>query len=397
MRILQLTKKFPFPRKDGEAWAVLALAEGLSNSGAIMDLFSISPENHIKENESLDGLKRTNIYNQIHLTEADTNPRRLTALLNIFSTKSYHEERYDIKNVANALSVFVKDKSYDCIIAETVFMMSFAMRIKGMTNVILRAHNIEHLIWHRYAIRKGYVKAKYFKLQSERLKRYELDMMNKADAILPLSSYDNDLIHDRLGIKTKSMVAPIGMPTLDQVIKEKDGLPLIIGFIGSLDWRPNAEGIKWFIEEVWPLIFDSDREVRFMIAGRSGGDLEKFRSVDGVAVVGEVEDSNQFIRALDILVAPILSGSGTRVKILQSLSIGVPVVATTMAMEGLELHDNKEILVADAPSEWAKAIDQLADNLELWLSISKGGQSYLKRNHNVLSIGSAVKSFISKI
>lgn len=397
MRILQLTKKFPFPRKDGEAWAVLALAEGLVKAGAIIDLFSISSDNDHSEHESIEGLKRLSIYNQIRLVEADTSPNKVKALINLFGGKSYHQERYELKSVSDELAAFSKGQEYDYVIAETVYMMPFALAFGDAAKVILRAHNIEHLIWRRYASRKGFLKAKYFKLQSERLMKYELEMMGKADAILPLSHHDDNLIRDGLLIKTKSQVAPIGMDAMGPLTKDEDGLPLIIGFIGSLDWRPNAEGIKWFIEEVWPLVFKSDRAVRFMIAGRPGGDTELFKSVDGVAVVGEVEDSDQFIRALDIMVAPILSGSGTRVKILQSLSIGIPVVATTLAMEGLELRDRKEIMVADDPSEWAMAIDELDKNTELWQSMSKGGQSYLKSNHDLISIGSAVKSFISDI
>ena len=414
MNILQITKKLPFPLTSGEAWAVTALAEGLHNCGVVLDLFTIYPnrgDNVSNEDEEIRQKLRTRrVYSEVEIVDTIITTSRRGSLENLVSRGSYHADRFDQEKVRKSLESWMQRHRYDVVLVETVYMMHYVRTIKKLNpdiKVILRAHNVEHVIWLRYAEGLGAMKSWYFKDQSKRLKAWEAEVMAQADLVLPVSGHDQDVIKRLLNNNEEvaMLVAPIGMKVADQskvakndIEKKKDSL--ILGYIGLLDWRPNVEGLQWFLKEVWPDLKKTHLNVELKIAGKNGEDLKLPRS-EAVQVIGAVVDSDAFLRSVDVMIAPLLSGSGIRVKILQALRLQVPVISTSIAKEGLALEHRKEILIADTAEEWQASVrfiigDGPSTSSSLEDMIVQGKQ-YLVQHHDIDQIAQSVMSAISSL
>ncbi len=418
MKILQITKKLPFPLTSGEAWAVTALSKGLKACGADIDLFTIYPkeEDHVsnEDEEVRQKLRGRTVYSEVEIVDTTITTTKRGALGNLVSGESYHADRFDQEVVRDALEAWMQRHRYQVVIVETVYMMHYVQVIKTLNpyiKVVLRAHNVEHAIWERYANGLGNVKSWYFKEQSKRLRAWEIKVMKETDLILPVSDHDAEVIKSMLEGKDEKehagelLVTPIGMSVSDIVsgkeLGDKDeNASLTLGYIGLLDWRPNVEGLQWFLKEVWPSIIESDPDVKLKIAGKNG-DALKLQKAENVEVVGEVADSDIFLRSVDVMIAPLLTGSGTRVKILQALRVQVPVICTSIAKEGLALTHQKELLIADVAAEWVDAVEVLKSQETETSNVAKDmivhGQQYLLEHHNINKIAQAVMSAISSL
>ena len=413
MKILQLTKKLPFPLTSGEAWAVTALAKGLKAGGAEIDLFTLYPNQKIKvsneDEEVRQKLLSRTVYSEVEIVDTTISTTKRGALENLVTKASYHADRFDHQVVKEALASWMQRHRYQAVLVETIYMMHYVDTIKKLNpdiKVLLRAHNVEHVIWERYAEGLGTVKSWYFKEQSKRLKAWESKVMAEVDLILPVSEHDASVIRDLL-YKNKSnadlLVAPIGMEARDhasQSSQKEVSSSITLGYIGLLDWRPNVEGLQWFLREVWPVIIDKYPMLMLRIAGKNGGDL-KLPNAKGVQLVGEVEDSDRFLRSVDVMIAPLLSGSGTRVKILQALRVQVPVICTSLAKEGLLLRHRQEVLIADTGEEWLEAIASLIDEETVRSSFREDmivrGKQYLVEHHDSIKIAQSILAAISDL
>ena len=122
--------------------------------------------------------------------------------------------------------------------------------------------------------------------------------------------------------------------------------------IGSMNWLPNIEGIEWFIENVWPLIIEQYPSITFTIAGRNIPNQFYAKNIKNFKVEGEVPDAKQFMLSKDIMIVPLLSGSGIRIKIIEGMALGKTIITTSIGAEGLDINDGVNILIANTPQEF---------------------------------------------
>ncbi len=400
MKILQIVKKFPYPLVDGESWAIIGLAKGLKSQGTELDLLSLNTEKHQADYEAREMLNDLSLYKNISIIDVSVRPKILSALSNLTGRKSYHEQRYNKQDIHNKITQETFEKTYDVIIAESLYTVDYAYSINKLGHakaiILLRAHNIEHLIWSRYAIRLKGLKAWYFKNQAKRLKEYESKIISKCDAILTVSDYDKDVFKG-ITKKVKHIISiPIAMDTLQEPEYKTEDLPFIIGFIGSLDWRPNIEGLEWFLTNIWDDFSEDYPESIFMIAGRNAKRSINLRHHNNMTWLGEIEDSDSFLSQIDVLVCPLFSGSGTRVKVLQSMRAHTPVVGSKIAFEGLSLTHDVHVLEADTKEEWNDALKRIhsRENVD---RLVLNSESYLDQYHNTNELGARVLRLIEKL
>lgn len=400
LKVLQVTKKIPFPLHDGEAWAVRAIAKGLKSAGYAIDLFTIDPDHFSGQGDRIDGLKRDNVYDEIYTCEVDTRPTVIGGAINLFKNTSYHEERFNKRHVAQqALSLF-QNVHYDYIIAESVYTMLFLQKVKTQfpnVTIILRAHNAEFRIWERYAERLVGIKRWYYKRQANRLRQFEAKALEMASAVLTVSSIDQEALQLKGTHNTPSLVVPIGIECSEEPRLNDDNTPFIIGFIGSLDWRPNQEGLDYFLQKIWPKVLDLDEEIILMIAGKNPKNIDKYKRIEGVAFLGEIEESAKFISQLDVMVIPLWSGSGTRVKLLQSLSVGTPVISTAIGAEGLTIRDRDEFLLANSIKDWIDTLKLVMQSEDLRLKLETNGKKYLREHHDINTLGHGIKQYFQNL
>jgi len=231
--------------------------------------------------------------------------------------------------------------------------------IKKLSNakIVMRSHNIEYQIWDRLAKgEKNALKKWYLKLLTRRLRKFEETMIEKYDLLVPISDIDQ-VYFNKLIAQDKILTLPTGVDTNSYSFKNTAVRnPIRFFFIGSLDWKPNIEGLKWFLDEVWS---KNKFDVKFYIAGRNCPDWLLKATYKNVVVLGEIEDAHQYIGDNDIMLVPLFAGSGIRIKILEAMALGKVVVSTSVGIEGINVTPGIDFVLANNKEEFERAINEL--------------------------------------
>lgn len=376
MKILQVTKKFPYPLKDGESLAIINMAKGLVSSGAEVSLLAMNTRKHFYEDQDLP--KELSFYSKVETVEIDNRFKWTSFLISFLGKSSFLAEKYHSKNFEATLMEVLKENDFDVIQLESIFLAQYIPLIKEKFSGIisLRTHNVESLIWERMARNAGFLKSWVYSRVARKLKRFEQTHLTLPDLIIPISNPDRQVFKS-WGIRVKSMTIPVGIETpmynLNHFPVKK---PLQIGFIGALDWLPNIEGLEWFLKNVWKP-FNLAQYAHLNIAGRNMPDEIRRKSTSNITFYGDVPNAIDFIWKNHIMIVPLLSGSGMRVKILEGMALGKVIVTSSLGAEGIPITNGENIIIADTPKLYAQSIIDLASN-------------YLKGN----PIGTAAKLLI---
>jgi glycosyltransferase involved in cell wall biosynthesis len=356
MKILQLCNRSPYPPIEGGVIGMYAVIEGLLHAGHQVKVLAFNTNKFYVDPDGLppDFREKTGI----EYVGVDLSIKPWDALMNLFSKESLHIKRFDQQDYRKALERILKETRYDIVQLEYLHMTPYVETIRRYSNaaIILHSHNIEHLVWERMtASTSNPLKKAYLKGLTRKLRNYELSNLNTFDGIVTVSKNDAGFF-SRAGC----MIPIIDIPFIARLSEYGAGetsceFPSLF-HIGAMNWKPNIEGIAWFLDEVWPHIHRRFPSLKLYLAGRFMPGWIAEKQYPQVVVVGEVPDAKDFIQSKGIMVAPLLSGSGIRIKILESMALARPVIATTIGAEGIPYTAGKNILIADKPEEFTAAI-----------------------------------------
>lgn len=384
MKILHLLYKVPFPLHDGGEYSlyhsVLSLlaqpqvelkvvAMNLSRSSFCEDLV---PE---------DFRKRCN-YEQVDI---DNRIKPWNALLNLFSSESYFVERFRSDAYSQNLIRLLKENSYDVILVEHAYLTIYAPLIRKYSSakIILRHQDIEYRIWERIIRQeKNFLKAAYLRICNKRLERFEKECFNCYDGIITFTDDDQREVK-RTTTKPVSTI-PIGFDSSRYVDVKNDFSRVNFYHLGSMDWQANVHSMKWFVSEILPLVIEERPEVRVHIAGKNMPQWFFDRAGENLFVEGRVPDSREYQSDKSVLIVPLLSGSGIRVKIIEALAMGKTVVSTRLGATGLNCPS---IFLADDPKSFATEMIRCMDSqdkLPIW---SQQSRDYARNNLDVVVMG----------
>ncbi len=388
MRILQLCKKFPYPIKDGEVIAITNLAKAFKAKGAEVHLLCINTPKHFFDKKELP--KSFDFYTTIQSVSVDTDLKPHRAFLNLFSSKSYHIDRFADSNFSKKIKDTLYSIQPDVVQLETLFLAPYVELIRqhSKAKIVMRAHNVEHEIWSRITDNTvSIIKRNYLSYLTRKLKRFEVQHLNKYDLLVPITNRDLKTFQ-QLGFKGKHEVTPIGIDhkryqPADFLIDQ----PLSISFIGSLDWVPNLEGMDWFIKNAWPKSRAAFPDLTLHLAGRNTPDHLYKLTPQKITVHGEVPDAQEFINQHPIMIVPLLSGSGMRVKILEGMALGRVVITTSIGLEGIEATQKKEVLIADTAEEWFECLKFCQENRKQLFKIGLAARNLIQKSYDNLEIG----------
>lgn len=359
MKILQLSNKFPYPLKDGAAIAITYLAKAYADLGHEVALLSMNTSKHWFDLKQLP--PHFDHYAAIETVFIDNHIRPWAAFCNLIaSDSSYHVERFDHSEFAQRLTDRLRQTSYDVVQLESLYLTPYipVIRQHSTAKIVLRAHNVEHEIWERVAANTTrFFHRWYLNRITPRLKAYEIAHLNDYDLVAAITARDAAHLR-RLGLSQPVVVTPIGLDCHDYTPDLNTfHQPLSLSFIGSLDWMPNQEGLRWFLDKVWmQVLLPQFPELTFHIAGRTAPPWIRALRLPGVHFHGEVESASEFINRHPVMVVPLLSGGGMRAKILEGMALGKVVLSTRIGMEGIEAHHERECLLADTPEDFANSI-----------------------------------------
>ncbi|MBN2487082.1 MAG: glycosyltransferase family 4 protein [Bacteroidales bacterium] len=381
MRILQVCNKVPFPPKDGGSIAMFNLARGLAIEGNPVDILAMETHKHpasFNNSELPENITLETVF-------VETSIKPLKAAINlIFKRTPYNAERFISGSFARRLENLLKQKNYDIVQLEGLYLTPYipVIRKNSSAKISLRSHNIENDIWKRlYKNEKSLIKKIYLYILYKRVLRMEKQTINEYDFLVPIT-YLDAVEYVKYGNKKPSKVIPTGIPAADIASELKVRGKRKLYFIGSLDWLPNQEGIMWFIKNVWPMLNHFYSHIEFHVAGRNAPEwFEKALGKPGIFFHGEVACARDFARGFDIMIVPLLSGGGMRVKIVEAMSLGKVIVTTTIGAEGLDLIPNYHAIITDSPADFATGVQVLMENTDFFIKLGENAIRFIRNNY----------------
>ena len=380
--ILFICNKSPWPPKEGGPIAMNNLIEGLSDAGCNIKVLAVNTNKYsVKREEIPESYRRKT---GIEFQYIDLSVKPLPAFFNLFTNKSYHVQRFISKNFEKLLIHTLKSNKFDIVQIETLFMSPYMETIRKYSGakIVLRAHNIEHLIWKRlWQTEKNPLKKLYLKHLYKTLERYETGILDSYDGIVSITAKDALFFKKHSNTPVVSISFGIDTEKLKPFIKPPVEHALF--HIGAMNWMPNQEGIKWFLDNVWKDVLSEVPGAKLHLAGREMPAWLTSLNRKNVHVAGEVDNAYQFISRYTVSVAPLLSGSGIRIKIIESMAMGKAVISTSIGAEGIEYENGKNIIIADTPHEFASAVKKLLTDRKYCDYIGKNASKLIsEKNFN---------------
>ena len=398
MRILQLCTKVPYPPLDGGASGVYFFSNALSSLGHQVDILAVNPPKHFIDKQAYNDLPPA-----IHIYPVimDTTPRWYGALKNFFFTRTpYLVERFINEQFTKKLLELIELNNPDIVQIEGIYLCPYIPVIRKHTtsNVVLRAHNVEHILWSDIACnQKNLFKKVYLKIQASRLKKYEVMQLTKVDGVTTVTENDMQILKRNSPLIT-AMVVPFGIHLPTNLYNKKPNLKTLY-FLGALDWIPNQEALNWFVKIVWPRILEAFPDFEFHVAGRNApqGFINLLKGKRGIIFHGEIPEASAFIEPYTFNVVPLFSGSGIRVKIIESMAYGKVVIGSSKAVSGIPAVNGQHILLAETADDYLNHIKNLISNPGLIKEISDNAMALVREKFNILAITSDLINFYRRI
>jgi polysaccharide biosynthesis protein PslH len=281
----------------------------------------------------------------------------LALIGNLASSLPYAIARYDVPALRDRIRAICKERDVDVVVCDFLAPSINVPDDLGVP-VVLFQHNVEAMIWQRHAdVATHPIKKAYMHEQWRRMKRFEAAECRRMASVIAVSPQDAAVFRRDYGV-TDVPAVPTGVDT-DFFVRQPDvpRTPGSMVFTGSMDWMPNEDGIAWFVESILPRIRAAVPSAALTIVGRNPTPtVRALQSVErGVAVTGSVPDVRPYLASHQLFVVPLRVGGGTRLKIYEGMTMGLPTVSTTIGAEGLPVVDGEHLVLADDPDTFARA------------------------------------------
>lgn len=376
-----------------------AITNGLLNNGAKVKLLSAFTRKHPLTLEKLDSAYVDQVDLEGVPLETDLDIR--DAYIALVNGDSYNISRFYSHQFAMVLKLVLSRARYDVVHLESLYTTPYIDTIRTYAPtalVSLRSHNHEFQIWEqRWKATRNPINRLALRHLTNSLERYERSVLEKVDTIVSISSNEG-MGYRNWGFSGPIHVAGFGIETsknkgvTDSTAFNTGSYPGVKMFhLGAMDWGPNREGVEWFLAEVWPVVLRSHPNTEFHLAGK-GLNPSMWADVPGLVNHGEVEDASAFAQQHDVLVVPLLRGAGIRVKIVESFSLGIPVVSTTMGVQGLEIINHNSLIQAD-PKDLAAALIDLLKSPERLKQLAEAGIEASRSSFDQDKIGAELLEF----
>ncbi len=339
------------------------LAEGLLHAGAEVEIVSLNPRKHRADVVAMPvPVEAININ-----TSRIAWPGDAPFIVGRFISSEFREA------IRNALRRFRPE----VVQIESPFLLPYVDVVRAESNarIALRSLNVEFRIWEGLAANERNPLRRFaLRRVAASLRKYEVRHLNTPDAVIPISAADAEDFR-RLGGTRPMQVVPCGI-TLSDVGSPEAGT---VGFIGSLDFRPNQEAVRWIIDELWPSVPDA----RLVIAG-SGAPawLRRRARNQNIEFLGEIPDAKAFLQRMSIVIAPLFAGGGMRIKVLEAMALAKPIVATTLGAGGIEVENGRDILIADDVASFGSSVTRLLREPETATRIGNAARQTVRERYD---------------
>lgn len=385
MRILFLAHLFPLPLDSGgkikSYYTIRALAQR-------HDVRVIAFVRSAEEASLVPDLKRTGIaVDVVQLQRGKI--RQITDLAgSLIRRKSFIIERDFRLEMLAAVSSAIEEFMPDVVHVDHLQMAQYADHNAGY-RVVLDNHNVESMIIRRVAeTSESRLMRLYAGLEWPKLRDYEIGACRRCEMVLTVSEEDKATLVS-LGLSPDNVeCVPIGVDVEHfQLITREPGSQNILS-IATMYWPPNVDSMLYFSREILPLVREQIPGCRLTIAGqRPVESIQALGREPGIAVTGYVEDSRIVAVDCGVFIVPLRSGSGVRVKILNALAMGLPVVSTSVGAEGLDVRSGQHLLIADGAEEFAQAVVRVLQDPEMGDRLGRNGRELVCEKYSWGRVG----------
>ena len=241
---------------------------------------------------------------------------------------------------------------------------------------LIVAHNVDSLIWQRYHEAETNPLRRWFiKQQWRKFKQFELGVFNRATGVVAVSPDDAAILRQEFGVQNVDVVDNGVDIAHYQAITAKRNIRELL-FLGSLDWRPNLDGVRQLLDKVFPRVLENEPQAKLTLVGRHPPRwlTERASATPQVELCANVPDVRPYLARAGMMVVPLRIGGGSRLKILEAFASGLPVVATSVAAEGLRVVPGKDLQIANSVDAMATAITNWLRHPEDAQPFALGGQ-----------------------
>lgn len=308
----------------------------------------------------------------------------------------YAIQKYDSRMWGDAMEQ-ADPRHYDLMVCDflTPAVNLYRYHRKPRLPVLLFQHNVESLIWQRTYENAGSLSKPYFRSQWKRMEKFEKRACRMADQVCAVSEEDARLLTDELGLTNICGAVPTGVDIGFFSESKAKRRPKSLVFLGSMDWMPNIDGITWFADEIWPRVKKQHPDATLTIVGRRpAAKVKELGQRDSsITVTGTVPDVRPHLAEASLMIVPLRVGGGTRIKIFEGMATGIPCLSTRIGAEGLPVTHGEDHLLADAPEDFAREINQAFDEPKATAKIGKAGRKLVAQNFSWSKINEVFEDY----
>ncbi|MEO0793790.1 MAG: glycosyltransferase family 4 protein [Verrucomicrobiota bacterium] len=388
-RLLVILPYVPFPIRRGTFQRVFHLTEQLAEAFSV-DLFCLStePEDH----EQLDRFQA--MCERVEFSDFQHPPWPSFWTDRVWNPQPTTIRHWYSPDVERALGEFVSGQSYDCIFWVDIVLWPYVKRFFADHNCLVMDRSrvdwlfqreelatLNDTAWGRFMRRENLMK----------IARAEREVIQQISLEVVCGLEDKDFLDERLGLPERVYVLPNGANTDFFDATEWPPEPTVYPsalFCGALDYTPNTDAMRWYFDEIHHRILSERPDYQLILVGKNPTEeVKAYAKQPGVVFEGEVPDVRPFYQKAWMQVVPLRIGGGTRLKIVEGLSMTNPVVSTTLGAQGLDLDHDHELLLADSAADFADACVQLIDNASLRRKLASAGRSKVLDTYTWAALG----------
>jgi hypothetical protein len=274
----------------------------------------------------------------------------------LVSRAPYAVTKFAASPVKQLVAQWDAERRFDVLLCDFL-SASLNFPDRPQTPAVLFQHNVEAILWRRQAdMERHPIKRLLFGLEALKMERYERAAVQRFGHIIAVSEADRAAMA-RMTPRERISVVPTGVDAKAfRPAARRDPSEPVVLFLGSMDWEANVDGVQYFVDEMWPAVRAAVPRARFQVVGRNPALPVQRLASASVDVVGTVPSVIPYLQEAAVVVVPLRVGGGTRLKIYEAMGAGKAVVSTTVGAEGLDVHDGRDILLADTPESFASAV-----------------------------------------
>lgn len=374
MNILLIAPSFPYPLTHGGKIRVFNIIKYLSKIHHIS--FACLSDQKVTGYGSLAGYCE-----EINVVEQKSRAMR-DVMLFLLRGEPYNALRYTSHSFQETLSGLLKKKKFDIVQVEFPMLWQYAAILNDLP-VVLDMHNIEfRLIGQMKESAGNILKRVLYGMEEQRLRRIEEDAWRECDLCVAVSDKERDVIRSYLGKDDKLITVPNGVDLERfEYHRESKGEKRIL-FIGSMDYIPTIDSTDYLLQEILPIIISKINDVKLDIVGRELWRISDKAAMKGVTLHEDAPDILPFLREAEILIDPLRIGAGTRLKILEAMASGTPVVTTSKGCEGIMVKNGEHLLIADTPVDFADSVVKLLTDRKLAENLAASSRHLIEEHYS---------------